>query len=195
MRCVVLAAGCGSRLGRGRSKPLELVCGLALVERLIATAARVGVDEFLVVTGYQAERVEAFVADLALRRGLRVTSHRNDAWSVGNGTSALAGRELRDDEFLLVMGDHVFDEQILRRLLKQRIEPGGVVVAADLRVGADAIAVDADADATNLLVEGERVREIGKDVEHYNAYDAAPSCARPGSSRRWRPARRAATGR
>ncbi|MGH9261409.1 MAG: NTP transferase domain-containing protein, partial [Acidimicrobiales bacterium] len=177
MRCVVLAAGCGSRLGRGRSKPLEPVCGLALVERLIATAARVGVDDFFVVTGYQAERVEAFVADLALRRGLCVTCHRNDAWPAGNGTSALAARDLVDEEFLLVMGDHVFDELVLRRLVEQRIEPGGVVVAADLRVGVDAIAVDSD--ATKLLVEAERVYEIGKEVVRYNAYDTGAFLCTP----------------
>ena len=178
MRCVVLAAGCGSRLGRGRSKLLEPVCGVALVEQLIATTARVGIDDFFVVTGYQAERVEAFVADLALRRGLRVTSHRNDAWPAGNGTSALRARDLVDDEFLLVMGDHVFDEQILRRLLEQRIEPGSVVVAADLRVGADGIAIDDD--ATKLLLEGERVREIGKDIGPYNAYDTGAFLCTPG---------------
>lgn len=177
MRCVVLAAGCGSRLGRGRPKPLEPVCGLALVERVVATAARVGVDDFFVVTGYEAEQVEAFVADLALRRRLCVTSHRNDRWPAGNGTSALTVRELVEGEFLLLMGDHVFDEDILRGLVDQRIEPGGVVVAADLRVGAEGIAVDSD--ATKLLVEGERVREIGKDLERYNAYDTGAFLCTP----------------
>jgi choline kinase/phosphoglycolate phosphatase-like HAD superfamily hydrolase/phosphatidylglycerophosphate synthase len=169
VKCVVLAAGCGSRLGRGQPKPLEPVCGLPLVERVVATAARAGVDDFVVVTGYEADRVEAFLADLALRRRLRITSQRNRDWSAGNGTSALAARELVGDEFLLVMGDHVFDEQILQRLVEQRVEPGGIVVAADRRVGADAIALDSD--ATKLLVQGERVREIGKDLERYNAYD------------------------
>jgi len=75
------------------------------------------------------------------------------------------------------MGDHVFDEQILRRLVDQRIEPGGVVVGADLRVGADGIAVDSD--ATKLLVDGDRVREIGKDLERYNAYDTGAFLCTP----------------
>jgi len=56
---------------------------LALVERVVAMAARVGVDDFFVVTGYEAEQVDAFVADLALRRRLCVTTHRNDSWPAG----------------------------------------------------------------------------------------------------------------
>lgn len=169
VRCVVLAGGRGSRLGHGRPKPLEPVLGLSLVERVVVTAARAGVDEFVVVTGYQAERVEDFLADLVLRRSLRIVPVRNDGWQQGNGTSALAARELVDEEFMLVMGDHVFDEQLLHRLLEEPIEPGGVVVAADYRVGADAIA--GDTDATKLLIEHDRVVAIGKDLSGYNAYD------------------------
>lgn len=177
VRCVVLAAGRGSRLGCRRPKPLEPVLGLALLERAVVGAAIVGVDEFVVVTGYEAERVEAFLADLALRRHLRVVPVRNEEWPVGNGSSALAARAVIDDEFMLVMGDHIFDEQVLRRLLEQPIEPGGVVVGADFRVGDHAIANDAD--ATKLLIEAERVLAIGKSLTHYNAYDTGAFLCHP----------------
>jgi 1L-myo-inositol 1-phosphate cytidylyltransferase / CDP-L-myo-inositol myo-inositolphosphotransferase len=177
MRCVVLAAGRGSRLGRGRPKPLEPVLGLTLVERVVLTAALVGVNEFVVITGYDAERVEAFLADLALRRSLRIVSVRNEAWPLGNGTSVLAARREVDDEFLLVMGDHIFDDQLLRRLLEQRIEPGCVVVGADFRLGNAAIANDAD--ATKLLVENGRVVGIGKSLTRYNAYDTGAFLCHP----------------
>ncbi len=177
VRCVVLAAGRGSRLGRSRPKPLAPVLGLTLVERVVVTAAQVGVDDFFVVTGYEAERVEAFLAGLTLRRGIRIVPVRNDAWPQGNGTSALAARAVVDDEFMLIMGDHVFDEQLLRRLLEQPIEPGGVVVGADFRVGDDAIANDAD--ATKLLVESEHVLEIGKSLTQYNAYDTGAFLCHP----------------
>jgi 1L-myo-inositol 1-phosphate cytidylyltransferase / CDP-L-myo-inositol myo-inositolphosphotransferase len=177
VRCVVLAAGRGSRLGRSRPKPLEPVLGLTLLERVVVGAAMVGVDEFFVVTGYEAERVEAFLADLALRRSMRIVPVRNEAWPLGNGTSALAARAVVDAQFMLVMGDHIFDEQVLRRLLEQPIEPGGVVVGADFRVGDHAIANDAD--ATKLLIEGERVLDIGKSLTRYNAYDTGAFLCHP----------------
>jgi CDP-L-myo-inositol myo-inositolphosphotransferase len=102
---------------------------------------------------------------------------RNEAWPLGNGTSALAARREVDDEFVLVMGDHIFDEQLLRRLLEQQIEPGGVIVGADFRLGDDAIANDAD--ATKLLVEDERVVGIGKSLTRYNAYDTGAFLCHP----------------
>lgn len=150
---------------------------MTLVERVISTAARVGIDDFCVVTGFQAERIEAALADMALRRGLRITPVRNERWPEGNGTSALCARQLIDDEFVLIMGDHIFDEQILARLCAQAAEPGGVVVAADYRVGADGIADDAD--ATKLLVDGDRVVKIGKCLEPYNAYDTGAFLCTP----------------
>ncbi|MGH9245300.1 MAG: NTP transferase domain-containing protein [Acidimicrobiales bacterium] len=177
MRCVVLAAGRGSRLGKGHSKPLTPVVGLTLVERVIATVAGAGIDDFVVITGYHAERVEAFLAELALRRGLRITTIRNEDWPAGNGTSALAAREVVEHEFMLVMGDHIFDERILGELLDEMIDPGGAVVAADFRVGPDAIADDAD--ATKLLVEDGRVSQIGKQLERYNAYDTGAFVCSP----------------
>jgi 1L-myo-inositol 1-phosphate cytidylyltransferase / CDP-L-myo-inositol myo-inositolphosphotransferase len=177
MRCVVLAAGRGSRLGRGRPKPLVPVLGLTLVERVLLTATTVGVNEFVVATGYEAERVESFLAELALRRNLRIVPVRNEAWPLGNGTSALAARAVVDDEFMLVMGDHIFDQELLRRLLEQPIEPGGVVVGADFRLGDDAIADDGD--ATKLLVEDGRVMGIGKELTPYNAYDTGAFLCHP----------------
>ena len=176
-RCVVLAAGRGSRLGRGRPKPLQPLFGLTLVERVLVAAAQAGVRDFVVVTGYEAERVETFLADVGRRRHLRIVPIRNEAWPLGNGTSALAARNVIDGEFMLVMGDHVFDERLLQRLLEQQIEPGGVVVAADFRLGDDAIANDSD--DTKLLVENGRVVEIGKTLTRYNAYDTGAFMCHP----------------
>jgi 1L-myo-inositol 1-phosphate cytidylyltransferase / CDP-L-myo-inositol myo-inositolphosphotransferase len=66
---------------------------------------------------------------------------------------------------------------VLRRLLDQPIEPGGVVVGADYRVGDHAIANDAD--ATKLLIEGERALDIGKSLTQYNAYDTGAFLCHP----------------
>ncbi len=69
MKCLILAAGRGSRLTRdGDSKPLVPVAGLPLIERTIATAERAGFTDFYVVTGYNAPTLEAFLSDLGSRR-------------------------------------------------------------------------------------------------------------------------------
>ena len=132
MKCLILAAGDGGRLGQiCDSKPLAAVAGLPLIERSIATAQQAGITEFYVVTGYAAERVEAFLADLSQRRSVRITPIRNPQWSQGNGTSLLKGRELIREPFVLLMADHVFDEAIIRQLVREPLLEGEVILAAD----------------------------------------------------------------
>ena len=70
MKCLILAAGKGSRLRqRGDSKPLISVLGIPHIERTIRSAIEAGVHEFYVVSGCHGEQVRRFLDDLALRGG------------------------------------------------------------------------------------------------------------------------------
>ena len=170
MKCLILAAGRGSRLTReGDSKPLVAVAGLPLIERTIATAQRAGLSDFYVVTGYQAPALEAFLSDLSSRRNLSITPIRNPSWEVGNGTSLLAARDALDGNFILLMADHVFEEDILTRLLRETLENGEVILAADFDVTRDS-SVEED-DVTRVSTADGRIVDIGKGIERYNAYD------------------------
>ena len=63
---LIIAAGNGSRLreaGRTIPKPLRAVAGLPLLKRVILTAKSAGITEFVIVVGYEKERIIA-----ALRR-------------------------------------------------------------------------------------------------------------------------------
>ena len=73
-KCLVIAAGRGSRLASGGlPKPLFRLLGLPLIERAIVTAKRAGLEEFTVVTGYDGARVTEFLDRLSLRRGIPIT--------------------------------------------------------------------------------------------------------------------------
>ena len=68
MKCLIIAAGKGSRLKQqGDSKPLIPILGLPLIERVIRTAMEAGADDFLVVTGYREELVRSFLLSLSDR--------------------------------------------------------------------------------------------------------------------------------
>ncbi|MFV2064788.1 MAG: HAD hydrolase-like protein [Chloroflexota bacterium] len=169
-RCLVLAAGRGTRVnGAEDCKPLERVGGLALIERTILTASRAGLTDFYVVTGYAADRLEAFLDDLASRRGLAITAIRSDGWEAGNAASLLAARSYMAEPFALLMADHVFDDAILSGLLAAPLD-ADVVLACDDRVGSSAWTDDAE--ATKVRTEGDRIVAIGKDLEPYDAYDS-----------------------
>jgi len=179
VKCVILAAGRGSRLtGAGHSKPLVSVAGLPLIERTLATAQRAGFTDFYVVTGHDAPTLEAFLAELSSRRNLSITPIRNLSWEAGNGTSLLAARKALDQNFMLLMADHVFDEEILVRLSRETLESGEVILAADFDVTADS-PVDGD-DATRVKTAEGRIVDIGKGIEHYNAYDTGIFLCSPG---------------
>ena len=132
-KCLVIAAGRGSRLASGGlPKPLFRVLGLPLIERAIVTAKRAGLEDFTVVTGHQGARVREFLDRLALRRGIAVTHVVNEKWEGGNGLSVLAAREVIGDEpFALLMADHVVDLPLLSELLTEPLEAGGVCLAVD----------------------------------------------------------------
>jgi CDP-L-myo-inositol myo-inositolphosphotransferase len=169
-RCVILAAGCGSRLARGGGlKPLLPVLGLPLLERTIVTASEAGLSEFVVVTGCQAPRVEAFLSELAFRRNLAIGAIRNEAWEAGNASSLLAARHVLDGDFVLLVADHVFDPAMITRVFGQRLEEGEIMLAVDFRVDGSAL-VDVE-EATKVAVDGEWVAAIGKQLPEYDALD------------------------
>ena len=86
MKALVLAAGRGSRAAdMVECKPLLRVMGLSLIERAIATAMRAGVDEFVVVIGHQADRVEPLLLELSWRRQVAIPVVRAADWAAGHG--------------------------------------------------------------------------------------------------------------
>jgi choline kinase/phosphoglycolate phosphatase-like HAD superfamily hydrolase/phosphatidylglycerophosphate synthase len=167
-QCLILAAGTGQRMHS--FKPLVPVGGLPLIERVIATAHAAGLAEFFVVTGYQAARLEAFLADLSRRRGLRITCIRNANWQTENGASLLVGQPLlAGAPFVLLMGDHVVDEAIIQAVLREPMQDCDVVLAVDCRTAANRL-VDPD-DVTRVRVRGDRIEAIGKGLAAFNAFD------------------------
>ena len=81
---VLLAAGKAERLG-GRPKPLLELGGVPLIRRNLIALSGAGVDEVVVVTGHQAEAVEAAVQDFP------VTLVRNPDYAQGRMSSVRAG--------------------------------------------------------------------------------------------------------
>ncbi len=141
---VILAAGRSSRLaevtGHG-SKALLRVGGPSLLERAIRRLLAEGMEQVVVVVGYQAGPVAA----VARRAGHgRVHTVFAERWELGNGASLAAAEPYvaEEDLFLLVTADHLFGEGALEPLV---------------RAGRPAVLVDHAPDA-EAWAEGTRVR-------------------------------------
>ncbi len=117
---VVLAAGRSERLASvtgGGSKALVRVGGLPLVERAVQCLLRLGLDEVVVVVGYEAGPVAAVVNRIAPGRVRAVLAER---WEEGNGASLSAAEPILADEplFIVVTADHVFGDGSLTPLMQ-----------------------------------------------------------------------------
>ena len=171
MKCLVIAAGRGSRLsGKGNSKPLVPLLGLPLIERTILTAKKSGINDFYVVTGYEGEKVRRYLDKIGQRTNTNITHVINEEWEKGNGISVLKARDLIKEPFILLMADHLFDYSILDGLKKEQISEDEIILAVDRNIESNKL-VDID-DVTKVLIEdNNKITAIGKNISNYNAYD------------------------
>lgn len=176
--CVIIAAGQGTRLRSvAASKPLARISGAPLIEHIIRRAAAGGAGRFVVVTGYEAEGIETFLAGLAERSGIVIETVRNAEWHRPNGLSVLAAAERLEGEFILLMSDHLFDPDILRRILEGRRPDAALTLGADFDVTRPDLDLD---DATKLKLDGKgRIVGIAKTLEDYDAVDTGIFIAGP----------------
>ena len=170
MDAVIIAAGFGSRIrDLSESKPLTLVAGKTLIELGVRQASAAGAAKVIVVTGHEAQRLEAYLAQLALDTGIAIVAARAPDWSLPNGHSVMAGAARADGDFLLMMADHIFSGGILGALARAGGPDRGVTLAIDRRVTSPLIDPD---DATWVETrEHGFIRAIGKTITRYDATD------------------------
>jgi 1L-myo-inositol 1-phosphate cytidylyltransferase len=170
LRCVIIAAGRGSRLAdRAASKPLLEVAGKPLIDRTIDAARRAGLKEFVVVTGFAGDEVEEHLRAKAAAEGIVVATVRNEEWEKENGLSVLKSRALAGPRFLLMVADHIFGPGLLDGLSRQAIGEDEVILAVDRRLEGHPH-VDLD-DVTRVRDAGGHIVAIGKNIADYNAFD------------------------
>ena len=178
MDALIIAAGFGSRLREiSDSKPMTPVAGIPLLELGVRQAKAAGAARVVVVTGHQADRLEAALPALAQRAGIAVEPARVDNWSQPNGWSVLAGADRIAGDYLLMMSDHIFSAPILTGLARQGGADRGVTLAVDRRI--DDPLIDPD-DATWVeRTDGGFIRAIGKTIPLYDAVDCGAFLATP----------------
>jgi glucose-1-phosphate thymidylyltransferase len=118
MKAVVLAAGEGTRLRprtETKPKPLVKVAGEPILTHCFETLRDLGIDEVVVVVGYEKERIIDRYGDAY--RGL-VIQYAHQAERTGLAHAVLAADAFVDDDFVVLNGDNVYSgnlEAVLRR--------------------------------------------------------------------------------
>jgi CDP-L-myo-inositol myo-inositolphosphotransferase len=171
MKCVIIAAGRGERLSsKCDSKPLLPLLGLSLIDRVILTAHKAGIDEFYVITGYNRKKVEDHLDEFSRLRNIKITCIPNEDWEKGNALSVLkAASVIRGSPFLLLMTDHLFDKTILDDLIKTPLASDEIILAVDCSISKNKL-INAS-DATKVQTRNGKIIDIGKNISNYDAYD------------------------
>ncbi|MBC7227164.1 MAG: NTP transferase domain-containing protein [Thermoflexales bacterium] len=166
MQAVILAAGEGSRMNHPDGLPKVLVdlCGQTLLEHVLGALAALGIREFIIVVGYRGEEIEGWIRRHRLDRRWAIQVVHNPCWPEGNASSILAARPyLKDDRFVVAMGDHLFDPQALQGFLKVRGDFVGVFDSRPRLVDV--------AEATKARSHRGHVVALGKDLTEYRYVD------------------------
>lgn len=179
MDAIILAAGYGSRLAATSGcKPLTMLHGKSLLEIGVAQLRAAGAERVIVVTGHQAELIEAALPDIAQRTGIEVVARRVEDPAKPNGLSVIAGSEGLDEPFLLVMADHVFADGLLNKLVAAERPAGTTLLAVDRKVTSPLV----DPDDATWVRRGEKnaIHSIGKGLNDYDAVDCGAFLADAG---------------
>jgi choline kinase len=157
MKCVVLAAGWATRLRPHTDdlpKTLLPVAGVPILRRTITSFLRLGVEQFVIGTGYYEEKVREAVASWF--PDLDVVFVSNPDYAVTNNAySLLLTREhVEGSAFALIDGDVVFELAVVRQLMA--LGPDCLAVRSAGGIGLEEVKVTLDGAG--------QVREIGKHV-------------------------------
>lgn len=175
--CLILAAGNGRRLATRSGelpKPLVSFYGKPLLEHVMRCACMAGIRKFVIVIGFRGRLIQEWYERNPID-GIQVTWVENSAYHKDNGVSALRAKRMIDENFLLLMADHIFEPSTAMALLQESLPRDEVIVATDHNL--DRI-FDLE-DATKLRIEDNRVIEIGKNLRQYNAVDTGMFLASP----------------
>jgi L-glutamine-phosphate cytidylyltransferase len=157
VKAIILGAGQGKRLlplTMDVPKALLDVGGKTLIRRQIDALSAAGINEFVVVTGYGAEKMEEALELIAGDRLIEIRCVYNPFFQVAdNLASCWMVREEMDGEFIQINGDNIFRSELAEGLLKSAV--GTVTVAINRKSRYDA-------DDMKVMLDGERLTEIGK---------------------------------
>jgi CDP-L-myo-inositol myo-inositolphosphotransferase len=160
VRALVLAAGEGSRMDGDTPKPLKRIAGLTLLERVLHRLQAAGIMEVHLVVGYKAKLIQQQIGSSYAGLNVRYIHAKN--WEKGNLYSFLAARSFSDQDFILCMGDHIFDPEIVQKL--QSVDLNGVLILAVDRT-------QHAPDDTLVLERNGRITNIGKNIKESNCVD------------------------
>lgn len=169
-KCLIIAAGIGRRMQKkGPIKPLVPMLGRPLIEWVVCSAVKAGLNELYIVIGYRGHLVRKFINLLSDKYCIQITPIINEQWNKDNGLSVLKAVSILKDDFILLMADHVVDFNVLQEIKTRSLTKNeDIILVVDHRMNNPLVDVN---DATKVYADNQRVLSIGKNLKQFNAFD------------------------
>lgn len=120
MKSVILAAGRGTRLPeitKDKPKCLIEIAGTTILERQISILLKYKIEKIVIVIGYKADTIKKKIKSTEKIEFIinEDYNHTDNIYSL-----YLTSNILKGHEFILINGDAIFDEEIIKKLVKER---------------------------------------------------------------------------
>lgn len=175
-KALIPAAGRGARLDRpGTPKPLVDVGGQPMIFRLLGQLERAGIEQVVLVVGYEGEKVaRAVTRHPGLKLDIQVV--QNADWDKGLAGSLLTAKKYLNEPFIIAMADHVFDESLIVKMTSRLTDALDLIALLDCDLEK---IYDLDS-AVKVNLKDQKIEEIGVELKNFNAVDAGMFIANHG---------------
>jgi L-glutamine-phosphate cytidylyltransferase len=157
MKAVILAAGQGTRIRSvhgERPKCLIEVDNSTILDHQLDALAMAGINNVAIVVGYEKEQIINHVTDRKPSNVQRIHFIENPAFAITNNIYSLwlALEWLRDDSFIVLNADVIFDAEVLASAI-QTNAPVSMIV--------DPLWRD---ETMKVIIHGDRIRQMSKKI-------------------------------
>ena len=170
---VILSAGMGSRLmplTKDKPKPLLEINGMTLLERMIKHLMNEDITEFIVIVGYNKDKVIDFTPTLEEKYAISIKIIENEKYDVTNTSVStyLASKYIEEnqkDDFILINGDNVVDPEIITRIAERENTSLIVDNFKDLNEESFKLIIEDETFNEDKSISNGTIKEIGKGID------------------------------
>lgn len=170
---VILSAGMGTRLmplTKEIPKTLLEINGMTLLERMIKNCIDAGIDKFIIIVGYNKEKVIDFCPEMAEKYDIEIRTIENEKYDVTNTSVStyLASKFIEEndlDDFVLINGDNVVDPKIIYNLVASNNT--GMIIDNFKKLNEESFKLIIDDESFNedKTIANGKINSIGKELD------------------------------
>ncbi|WP_458405606.1 phosphocholine cytidylyltransferase family protein [Methanobrevibacter sp.] len=170
---VILSAGMGTRLmplTKDIPKPLLEINGMTLLERMIKNLMKTDIEDFILIVGYNKEKVIDLAPKLEEKYSINIKILENEKYDVTNTSVStyIASKYIEEnqkDDFILINGDNVVDPEIITRIGERKNTSLIVDNFKDLNEESFKLIIADEAFNDDKTIASGTIAEIGKGID------------------------------